>query len=151
MKAQSSIEYLLTYGWALLLIIAIVALLYFLGLFDLSTYIQPSAEVVGFNSFNINRYILRSGGEIEIGISNLLEDQVTITQIWVDGSPVTGTSPSLPANLSAGANVTFTATSSLSSDIGTTFNIPVTFGFDVNRGTTDHFDSGFLRGGYQPN
>ncbi|GAG13437.1 unnamed protein product, partial [marine sediment metagenome] len=73
MKAQTTTEYLMTYGWAFLLLVIVLGLLYQLGLFDISNYVQSSSEVVGFNSFNINRFIVRSNGELEIGLSNMLE------------------------------------------------------------------------------
>jgi hypothetical protein len=42
MKAQSATEYLMTYGWAILIIIIVTAALYALGIFNPQTYIDGS-------------------------------------------------------------------------------------------------------------
>jgi len=37
MKAQAALEFLMTYGWAILIVIAVVAALYAMGVFRLPT------------------------------------------------------------------------------------------------------------------
>jgi len=139
-----------TYGWAMVMLIITFGALYQLGVFDMGNYIQPTAEVVGFNSFHISRFIVHSSGEFEMDIINTLEDTVTITQLWADGSAFSNVSPSLPFNLSSGANLTLKASSSLGESAGSIYRASITIQFDVERGTTNHLDSGFLRGEYQP-
>ena len=151
MKAQSSIEYLLNYGWALILIVFLMALLVQLGVLDINNYVQPSARVVGFNSFNINRYMLQADGDLTLYPSNLLAATVTITQISVDGSQASGLSPTLPLNLSAGSNVTINMSTAATGTIGSIYEVRLMITFDVERGTAGHFDSGTLKGEYQLN
>jgi hypothetical protein len=47
-KAQSAMEYLMTYGWAILIVIIVAAALYALGIFNPQTYTTPTAS--GFQS-----------------------------------------------------------------------------------------------------
>nr|WP_304766365.1 hypothetical protein [Candidatus Burarchaeum sp.] len=121
-----------------------------MGVFKTANYVQTGNEVVGFNSFNINRVLVRSSGEFEVSLSNLLDDKVTITEITVDGLPLTNVLPALPFNLSAGSNVTITADSPVTGTAGAIYNSKISIKFDVERGTSDHYDAGFLKGEFQP-
>ncbi|RLG19264.1 hypothetical protein DRN67_03155 [Candidatus Micrarchaeota archaeon] len=150
MKGQSAAEYLSTYTWAAIILIIMLGILLQLGVFNITNYVQPTATVVGFNSFHVDRFIVHSGGALELELSNLLEEQITINQIWADGAPLSDISPSLPLNLSSGSNVTLYANSSLSGNTGATYEAQITILFDVERGTTGHLDSGLLRDVYQP-
>jgi len=143
-------EYLSTYGWAFMLLIIGIAILYQLGIFSIGTYMPSSADVVGFNSFNINRFLLHANGSMELDIVNLLEDVVTVKEISENDAPASSSSPPLPFNLTGGANVSVRFSTALSGAGGGLYNAKVSIKFDVNRGTADHFDSGFLRGSYQP-
>ena len=51
MKAQAAMEYLMTYGWAILIVIIVAAALWALGVFNPSTWTQASAT--GFSGFQI--------------------------------------------------------------------------------------------------
>jgi hypothetical protein len=50
-KAQSAMEYLMTYGWAILIVIIVAAALFALGVFNPSTYTQSAPT--GFQGFQI--------------------------------------------------------------------------------------------------
>ncbi|VVC04695.1 Uncharacterised protein [Candidatus Burarchaeum australiense] len=150
MKGQSAMEYVSTYGWAFIVLIILLGIIFQLGLFNAGQAIVTSAEVVGFNSFNINNFLLRSSGALELTLSNRLEDTVTIKEIDLGGSPLTGVTPALPFNISAGSNVTIHGTSSLTSSGSRVYNARVGIKFDVDRGTADHLDAGFLKGEFQP-
>jgi len=150
MKGQTAVEYLSTYGWAFVVLVIILGVMFELGLFKSGIQIQTTSNVIGFNSFNVNRFLVRSSGEFEISLSNMLEDTVTIKEITVDGSPFTSVSPTLPLNLSSGSNVTINADSSFTGPAGSLFTAKISIRFDVDRGTADHFDAGLLKGDYQP-
>ncbi|MDO8339740.1 MAG: hypothetical protein Q7T16_03720 [Candidatus Burarchaeum sp.] len=150
MKGQTAVEYLTTYGWAFLVIVIVLAVLFELGVFSSGTQFQTSASVVGFNTFNVNRFLVRSLGNFEMSLTNMLEDTVTIREITVDGSPLTNPSPALPFNLTAGANFTITANSSFTGTAGSLYTAKMSIRFDVDRGTADHLDAGLLKDSYQP-
>ena len=150
MKGQTAVEYLSTYGWAFVVLVIMLAVLLELGVFKSGVQIQTSSNVVCFNTFNVNRFLVRSSGQFEISITNTLEDKVTIKEITVDGSPFTNPSPPLPLNLTAGANATIKAGSTFTGTAGSLYTAKISIKFDVDRGTADHFDAGLLKGEYQP-
>ncbi len=79
-KAQAGLEYLMTYGWALILVTAVVGVLVFL----VST---PVAEVK-FTSSDPLRFLLKGGsvnaGVAEIKMQNISGGKMTITSISGD-------------------------------------------------------------------
>jgi len=149
MKGQTAMEYLATYGWAFLVLVIILGVLIELGVFNSGVQFQTSANVIGFNTFNVNRFLVRSSGNFEMSLTNMLEDTVTIREITVDGSPLTNPSPALPFNLTAGANVTINADSSFTGNAGSLYTARMSIRFDVDRGTADHLDAGLLKDSYQ--
>ena len=96
-KAQSAMEYLMTYGWAILIVIIVAAALYALGIFNPATYTQSTA--VGFQGFQIP-----SGGwqvdstDVTIVLRNMGGSNINITDITATfaGTTTSAVSPSLP-------------------------------------------------------
>ena len=77
-KGQGALEYLMTYGWALLVIVIVVAALYAMGVLNPSTYQQ--SRCTGFQHFTFNdqklsttQYVLdvRSGGTSKVTINTI--------------------------------------------------------------------------------
>ena len=69
-KGQSAMEYLMTYGWAILIVIIVAAVLFSLGLFNPGTYTTTTA--VGFSGFNVpaGGFQLTSAGILTVQIVN---------------------------------------------------------------------------------
>jgi hypothetical protein len=150
MKGQTAVEYLSTYGWAFVVLVIILGVMFELGLFKTGVQIQATSNAIGFNTFNVNRFILHSSGSFDMSLTNMLEDTVTVKEITVGGSPATGISPSLPFNVSSGSNVTIKAGSSFTGTAASLYTAKISIRFDVDRGTIDHYDAGLLKGEYQP-
>jgi len=81
-KGQSGLEYLMTYGWALILIATVIGVLVFI----VST---PVSEVV-FSSSEPNKIMLRggsvSGTTAEIKLQNITGGNITVTEVEVPPS-----------------------------------------------------------------
>ncbi|MCK4531472.1 MAG: hypothetical protein KAT94_01270, partial [Candidatus Aenigmarchaeota archaeon] len=77
-KAQSAMEYLMTYGWAILIVIIVAAALYALGVFNPATFTGRQAtgfQVIGAPS----DWDLASTGSLKLKMSNnKLPSQVII-------------------------------------------------------------------------
>jgi hypothetical protein len=95
MKAQSAMEYLMTYGWAILIVIIVAAALYALGIFNPATYTQSTA--VGFQGFQVP-----TGGwqvndtTVTIVLKNMAGANINITNIEATYAGTTTTSASPP-------------------------------------------------------
>jgi len=68
-KAQSAMEYLMTYGWAILIVIIVAAALYALGVFNPATFTGRTAtgfQVIGAPT----DWDLTSGGTLTLSLAN---------------------------------------------------------------------------------
>ena len=71
-KAQSAMEYLMTYGWAILVVIVILGALYFIGVLNPGNVIPSSCSIPPSARLACSSYILYTNGTL-----NLLIDQGT--------------------------------------------------------------------------
>ena len=82
-KSQSALEYMMTYGWAILIIVIVAGVLYSLGVFSPSN--SASTTVTGFFGFNVQAACIQ-GGALELQIANGLGYTVNITRLNTTGS-----------------------------------------------------------------
>ncbi len=89
MKAQSAMEYLMTYGWAILIVIIVAAALYALGIFNPATY--TGRIPTGFTTLGApdDWDVDSTNGDVSILLNNRLASQIEIYSITV--STTTGT------------------------------------------------------------
>jgi len=81
-KAQSAMEYLMTYGWAILIVIIVAAALYALGIFNPATY--TGSIPTGFANLGApDEWVLDSNGDLSVVLSNRLPNQIEIMNISV--------------------------------------------------------------------
>ena len=92
-KAQSAMEYLMTYGWAILIVIIVAAALYALGIFNPATY--TGRIPTGFTTLGApTDWDVDNNGDVRLIINNRLPNQITIYNITVTvsgGTPDTWT------------------------------------------------------------
>ncbi len=74
-KAQSAMEYLMTYGWAILIIAVVIAVLFALGVFNGSAFIGN--ECVAQSGFLCSKPIMTTAGFLQVSIGAL--QQISIT------------------------------------------------------------------------
>ena len=115
-KGQAAMEYLMTYGWAILIVVIVAAALFALGVFSPATFVGETA--VGFPNLGIpatGTWQLLANGNFNVIINNNLGSQINITQVQATLSGETQTN-SASFSVGAGGNhryeplVTFTNT-----------------------------------------
>lgn len=76
-------EYLMTYGWAILIVIIVAAVLFALGVFNPATYTQTTA--VGFSGFNVppGSFQLKTDGVLTMQVTNGVGANINITEAKV--------------------------------------------------------------------
>ena len=77
-KAQTALEYLLTYGWSILIIIIVGAALYALGVFSPGTF--TGKRSTGFSQFQMVDFKLDTEANLTFVISNRLGKTVTLNE-----------------------------------------------------------------------
>lgn len=118
-KAQTAMEYLMTYGWAILIIIVVVAALYAMGVFRLGGTIpcSPCFSYFSYSDHDATNVYLTNGAR----------------SIEISGTPY-----------QAGDTITY-AHSCAGTDPCT---VSITYSVVLDDGTTvSHTDTGTLRGG----
>lgn len=83
MRGQAAMEYLMTYGWALIILVAVISVLFSMGVFNPQNYMseecsfQPSLPCRGAS--------LSPNGELKIYMTNGLGYEVDSWEIEVEG------------------------------------------------------------------
>jgi hypothetical protein len=81
-RGQGSLEFLMTYGWVLLIILVVMTVMWQWGLFSLSQKTDPGS--FGFWGVNIpqgNEFILHGDGTLEVALTNTVGANVTVQYV----------------------------------------------------------------------
>jgi hypothetical protein len=157
-RGQGAMEYLMTYGWAILVVMIVGIVMWQLGIFNMGSTALTSS---GFSK--IKPQLAGSGvdhsGEVKLiftnGVGTTIElDTMTIIDEGGGVSCNIGNANLVPSHPAAGQNikVSYIATDCVASgSAGDVYNIKVSFDYDVVVGgiTTSHSDFGTIRGPYE--
>ena len=83
-KSQSALEYLMTYGWAILVIVIVAAVLYSLGIFSPSSSL--STTITGFSNLGTVNAVCLGGTSFTISMGDSIGYPINITQINLTSS-----------------------------------------------------------------
>jgi hypothetical protein len=140
-KAQAAMEYLMTYGWAILVVIVVVAALYAMGVFRIPGAPVPCSpcfskfafigytKTAGYGYTNDGALKIRSGAE-EIDITSLTPATLVLR--------VGGTNQELPYRASPGTELEL-------ANISTTGNVVITIGYTVTATGYSYTDTATIR------
>ncbi|MEM0143252.1 MAG: LamG-like jellyroll fold domain-containing protein [Candidatus Parvarchaeum sp.] len=78
-KAQSALEYMMTYGWAILIIVIVAVILYSMGIFNPSSNI--SATITGFSATPVSNAICTSNGVLRLTVGDTTGHRILIKNI----------------------------------------------------------------------
>jgi len=78
-KGQAALDFLMTYGWALLLIVLVVGALFALGIFDTGTFLGSRAA--GFTQMGVSGWQLNAAGNFSMKFKNKAGTDVNITLV----------------------------------------------------------------------
>lgn len=114
MKLQSAMEYLITYGWAILIISIVLAALFSLGVFNPSQF--AGQECVLSSGFSCLSYLLFPNGTLSLNLLQSSGKAVNITSLGCDTIETTSymhapnNPPSNQVYMPIGSNYTFPVT-----------------------------------------
>ena len=123
-KAQSAMEYLMTYGWAILVLSVVLAVLYSMGVLNPNTY--STQECAISSGFNCLSYTMTSSGVLHINLQQSTPDPITVTALACTQSANSGNFLAANQYLPIGSNATFvvqcySSTGGFASAVGGTF------------------------------
>jgi hypothetical protein len=127
MKAQTAMEYLMTYGWAILIVIIVGAALYALGIFNPATYTQSTAT--GFQGFQIPSggwQFVGSSGQLTLQVKNMAGSNIDITNVTATYAGALRYTLAATGTFAPGTSKTITITGFSTASSGAAYSIPVT-------------------------
>jgi hypothetical protein len=146
MKGQTAIEYLMTYGWAILIILIVAGVLAYYGIFAPAGFLGPTAR--GFGQVQVlNPWSLTAAnGALTLNLENRVGGTIEVTNITytlTNGGTATcfQAPPTCPngcitgsTNLTSGSKGVFLATPPACPDVGTsgstyTATVTITYGY----------------------
>jgi hypothetical protein len=78
-KSQSALEYLMTYGWAILIIVIVAVILYSMGIFNPASSI--SSTITGFSATPVSNAICTANGVLRIAVGDTVGHRILIKNI----------------------------------------------------------------------
>ena len=79
LRLQSAVEYLTTYGWAIILVAVILAALYQLGFFSGTNFITTSC--IAESGFNCQQPVMNITGYVEFNLGQISNGTITVTGV----------------------------------------------------------------------
>ena len=151
-KGQSALEYMMTYGWAILIIVIVAVILYSMGIFN------PRASVTavssGFSPFAASAAVC-SGSTLTVAFSvgglpngaNSVTDLVGKYSSGSGISPASGTLTATPTTVSVGSSFNMTD-NSVTCTPGVAFSASGTINYTVSSaaGTASYVATGTIAG-----
>ncbi len=127
-KAQAAMEFLMTYGWAILVVLAAIAALAYFGVLSPDRFLPEKCTMPAGIACVDFRY---SGTAIEMALQNGGGFDMTNVSVSVNGTSCTGTDSTTQPTLSNGDQATYSVTCSPSAG---KFKGDVTFSY-INQQT----------------
>ncbi len=132
MRLQSAMEYLMTYGWALLILAVALGALYMAGVLNPNTYaVQECTISSGFSCLS---YTLTTSGVLQINLQQSTPDPITVTAVACAQNANTGNYLATSQYLPVGSNATFavqcySSTGGFASSVGGVFSGTITVNY----------------------
>ena len=103
-RSQSALEYMMTYGWAILIIVIVAVILYSMGIFNPSSSV--TSTITGFSNFVVPTAICSPTGYLLITLGNAVGHYVEITNLTAISSSVP--SQTIEPNITLSPNSQYT-------------------------------------------
>ena len=80
-KGQSTLEYLITYGWAILIIVVIAAILWYFGVFNPSRW--AGKQATGFSRFVVDDFVVNTSGGLTLVLGSKEDKRIQNVNVTV--------------------------------------------------------------------
>jgi len=147
LKAQAAMEYLMTYGWAILIVVIVAAALFALGIFSPPTGTRCS----GFANLGCPTEWQYDSTAVTFTavLKNAVGQPVTVTAVDYTVNGETATGVGVPYNIAVGATQSSTSAAFIGNGVvasGNAYSVQVEITYTVGSGTLSQKDTGTLSG-----
>ncbi len=146
-KGQAALDFLMTYGWAIALIVIIAAVLFALGIFDINNFVGNKA--VGFSQVAVKGWGMDTAGTFTIKLSNQAGVPISISNVSITVGNVTTAVTGMPVALTTGQDsaILTTATGGFGAQAtGSSYTAKVTVSYVDTNANFPYTTSGTLTG-----
>lgn len=145
-KAQSAVEYLLTYGWIVIALCVTLLLLYLVGIFNPANIAGVQDTITGTTTFSFTDFQVMPDGTATLYMRSESPIRLNVTAIGLGSSNLTDADPSFPIELAPGQSVNVSGISGLRGQRGESFfAVKLRIYYSIE-GAGNHTDSGTMSG-----
>lgn len=145
-KAQSALEYLMTYGWAILIIVIVGAALFALGVFNPAG--STALQVRGISNFQIDDALLVPNGNLtlSLGVKTGRSTNVTDIDFGVQGLSCENTDDSADVVISPSQTslIVLDPDSACGLTVGDQVMVDMNITYQAGRSSITHTDTGSI-------
>lgn len=143
MRGQSALEYLMTYGWVVVIILIAGGALYAMGILNPSTYTQKSC--VGFDLIEYREHAFLDNGDFIIKLANGAGQKIQVnrTRVTIEGQVETDTNT---YNIDAGKSKILDVTGFSGFEEGERYIATVQIEYSTIGGLSNHEEIGECTG-----
>ncbi|MEM3846376.1 MAG: YncE family protein [Candidatus Parvarchaeota archaeon] len=124
-RSQSALEYMMTYGWAILIIVIVAVVLYSMGIFSPSSFVSFTG-VTGMAGLQPASALCASNGQLVVKLSDALGTTIQISSITANTSAGVSKTQSESAVISPGSTDEFSIFGICPTTSGTSYTMTIT-------------------------
>ncbi len=151
-KGQSALEYMMTYGWAILIIVIVAVILYSMGIFNPRASVTTSS--LGFSPFAVSAAVCNSSGlTVAFTVGGLASGATSVNLISANYSSGTGITPTTdsdnsisPTTVSTGNNFIIKFPGTCSSGVAFSASGAISYSETTAAGTASYVATGTIAG-----
>lgn len=146
MKGQAALDFLMTYGWAILLVILVAGALFTLGIFDVGSMVGNRA--VGFTQVSVDAFKVDTAGILTLKLENQVGTEIAINYVNATylGSTVSNSSTGI-TNLGIGSSSPIITVGDLGDvSSGNSYTITLKIGYTDRNSNFSYIETGTLNG-----
>ncbi len=145
MKGQAALDFLMTYGWAIVLVVLVAGALFALGVFNTGSFVGSKAS--GFTQVAVKAWKVTSAGAITMKVQNQVGAPISIRYInaTYTNSTVSYTTATSLANGDTSNTLTI-GTLGTAPSSGASYTLTVKIGYTDTEQSFDYVDAGTLTG-----
>ena len=134
-KGQAALDFMMSYGWAISLVVIVAAALFLLGVFDFSSFLGTTAS--GFSGVTVSGWQMDSAGAFSFKLANQAGQRINITSVEItSGTASTTITPAygiLENGAGSGTMATSTSLGAISPGAGYSAKVVINY-VDLNSG-----------------
>jgi hypothetical protein len=144
-KGQAALDFLMTYGWAIALVVIIAAVLFAMGVFDTSNFVGNKAS--GFSGVAVRDFRMAPEGNLTLQLMNQVGKRIQVYNVTAVIGTNSGNNTTLVTFATGAQNtITLDIEGSEGGTVGESFTSAVTIQYTDLESGLNHTTSGTLIG-----